>query len=277
MTTTRRKFQHAALVTVQDFLSLIGAVHLSSYVDSPYQDRGGLMVVGPPGALKTTMVNYLESFPDSLILSDINVQGLTKIKERISSNAIRSMVLTDLQKISERHSSVAINIEGTLRALAGEGFSAASFEDNTISRKNARATVIAATTIAHREKNAERWEDSGFARRFLWALVSLQDPRALDRAVIEGKLLNFAINEAPRIPFAGVIPNFTTKEERQELSTWIKYQPVPHTAQLSTLIKAWAVLKWWARQQRRSEDRAFVSLSKAAAAFGKNGVELMLT
>lgn len=273
---TKRKFQHSVSASVEEFLSIIGAIHLSSYVDSPFQDRGGLMVVGPPGALKTTMINYLEAYPDALILSDLNVKGLTRMKDRISGNMIRTLVMTDLQKLQERHPTVAANIEGTLRALAGEGFSAASFEDNTINRKIARATVIAATTLAHRERNAERWEESGFSRRFLWALVALQNPRALDQSVIDGRLINIAVNEAPRIPVSGVIPNDTTKEERLQINSWIKYQPVPHTSQLSTLIKAWAVLKWWCRQQRRSEDRAFQSLERVSAAFGRDGIELTL-
>lgn len=234
------------------------------------------MVVGPPGALKTTMINYLEAYPDALILSDLNVKGLTRMKDRIAGNMIRTLVMTDLQKLQERHPTVASNIEGTLRALAGEGFSAASFEDNTINRKVARSTIIAATTLSHREHNAERWEESGLARRFLWSLVALQNPRALDQAVIDGRLIEIAVNEAPRIPVSGIIPNNTTREERATINSWIKYQPVPHTAQLSTLIKAWAVLKWWARQQRRSEERAFQSLAKVSAAFGRNGIELTL-
>lgn len=233
-------------------------------------------MIGPPGSLKTTFVNSLDQFPDALILSDINVQGLVKVKDRVTGNSIRTLVFPELQKIYERHSSVSSNIEGHLRSFAGEGFSAASFEDNTIARSVARATIIAAMTTGHREKFATRWDETGFGRRFLWALVTLQDPHALDRAAINGQLLDFAISESPRVPMGGVIPNYTTSAERQQLMTWIKYQPAPHTAQLITLIKTWAVIKWWARQQRRSEDRAFASLHRAAKAFGKQGVELTL-
>lgn len=273
----KRKFAHAATASVQDFLSLVSAVHLSSYVDSPYQDRGGLMIVGPPGALKTTCVNFLDkSFADVLVMSDMNVQGLTRIKDQISGNSIRTLVLPEMLKIYERHSSVSSNVEGTLRAFAGEGFTSASFENATISRLTARATIIAAMTPSLREKKASDWDDSGFGRRFLWALVSLQDPGALDRAVVSGKLLDFAIGEAPRVPPGGVIPNYTTQQERESIAIWCKYQPIPHTVQISVLIKVWAVLKWWARQQKRSENSAWQTLHRASAAFGKNGVELVL-
>jgi hypothetical protein len=276
--TTKRKYARSALCSVQDFLSLVSAVHLSSYVDSPFKDRGGLMIVGPPGALKTTCVNFLDdSFSDALILSDLNVQSLVKIKERVAGNSIRTLVLSEMGKLYERNPQVASNAEGTLRALAGEGFSSASFEDATISRQKARATIIGAMTGSLRDRYASRWDDSGFGRRFLWALVSLENPAALDRAVIDGNLLDIAITEAPRIPLSGVIPNYSSREERQIISGWCKYQPSPHTVQISVLIKAWAVLKWWARQQRRSEDMAFKTLHRAAAAFGRNGVELVIS
>jgi hypothetical protein len=276
-TVAKRKYVHAAVASVQDLLSLLSAVHLSSYVDSPFKDRGGLMMVGPPGVLKTTCVEFLDnSFPDALVLSDINVQSLAKIKERFSSGSIRSLVLPELGKIYQRHTSTSSNVEGTLQALAGEGFHSASFEDATIARLKARATVVAAMTGDTREKHASEWQASGFARRFLWALVSLQDPGALDRAVINGELLDIAVAEAPRIPPGGVIPNYTTREEREEIAGWCKYQPTPHTVQISLLIKAWAVLKWWTRQQRRSDKVAWTGLHRISAAFGKNGVELTI-
>ena len=235
------------------------------------------MIVGPPGALKTTCVDFLDtSFSDALILSDINVQSLTKIKQRISGNAIRSLVLPELGKLYERHPQVSSNVEGTLRAFAGEGFSAASFEDATIQRSKARVTVIGAMTNALQEKYATRWEDSGFSRRFLWALVSLQNPAALDRAVIDGRLLDIAVTEAPRVPAGGVIPNYSTREERVAIAGWCKYQPTPHTVQISVLIKAWCVMKWWARQQRRSDLVVWKTLHRISAAFGRNGVELII-
>lgn len=274
---TKRKHLHASTATVQDILSLLAAVHLSSYVDSPFADRGGLMLVGPPGVLKTTCVNFLDhSFADVLVLSDINAQGLARIKEQFSSGSIRSLILPELGKVYQRHSSTSSNVEGTIQALAGEGFHSASFEDATISRLTARATVIAAMTGDTREQHATEWQSSGFSRRFLWALVSLQDPTALDRAQIDGKMLEIAIAEAPRIPAGGVITNYTTRDERQVIAGWCKYQPTPHTVQISLLIKAWAVLKWWARQQRRSEQVAFKTLQRAAAAFSRNGVELII-
>lgn len=235
------------------------------------------MMVGPPGVLKTTCVEFLDnSFPDALILSDVNVQSLTKIKERFTSGSIRTLVLPELGKIYQRHAATASNVEGTLQALAGEGFHSASFEDATISRLKARATVVGAMTGDTREKHASDWQASGFARRFLWALITLQDPDALDRAVIDGNLLDIAIAEAPRIPAGGVIPNYTTRDERAMIAGWCKYQPTPHTVQISLLIKVWAVLKWWTRQQRRSETVAWKQLHRISAAFGKNGVELTL-
>lgn len=274
---TERKHKHLPTATVQDFLSLLAAVHLSSYVDYPHKDRGGMIVVGPPGAIKTTMLKFLDhAYPDALVLSDINVQGLVKIKERVVSNSVRSLVFLEMQKIYERHPQTAFNIEGHLRAFAGEGFTSASFEDQGFAKQTAYATLIGAMTNSLQEKYASHWQESGFARRFLWGLMSLENPRLLDEALINGNLLDISMQEAPRLPLNNIIPDYTDAGERRELLKWIKHQPAPHTAQLATLIKAWAVLKWNARQSRRSEDRAFQQLRAACNAFGPEGVQLVL-
>lgn len=274
---TERKHKHLPTATVQEFLSLLAAVHLSSYVDYPHKDRGGMILVGPPGAIKTTMLKYLDhSYPDALVLSDINVQGLVKIKERVVSNSVRSLVFLEMQKIYERHPQTAFNIEGHLRAFAGEGFTSASFEDQGFAKQTAYATLIGAMTNSLQEKYAGHWQESGFARRFLWALMSLENPRLLDEALINGNLLDISMQEAPRLPLNNVIPDYTDGHERRELLKWIKHQPSPHTAQLATLIKVWAVLKWNARVNRRSEDRAFQQLYNACQTFGPQGVQLTL-
>jgi hypothetical protein len=269
-----KKSPHA---TVTDFLQVTAAIHLSSFVDSPFKDRGGVFLVGPPGALKSTIVEFLEkSFSDALVLSDINVQTLVKLKERIAGGNIRTLVMSELGKIYERHSSVASNIEGHLRALAGEGFHSASFEDATISRLKARATIIGGMTGQTRELHASKWDDSGFARRFLWSLIVLRDPAQLERAVVNGKLIKIAQTEAPRVGPSGSIPDLTTKTEREKIAHWCKYQPMPHNIQIAILVKAWAVMKWWARQSRRSENTAWQTLERFALSLGKNGVEVVV-
>lgn len=271
------KHPKAGYATVKDFLSVSSAIHLSSYVDSPFRDRGGLFLVGPPGTLKSTIVEFLDkSFSDALVLSDINVQTLVKLKERVAGGTIRTLVMSEMGKIYERHSSVAANIEGHLRALAGEGFQSASFEDATISRIKARATIIGGMTGRTRELHAGDWDDSGFARRFLWSLIVLRDPGALERAVVNGKMIKIAVAEAPRVGPSGEIPDWTTREERQKIATWCKYQPSPHNMQIAILVKAWAVMKWHARQGRRSENAAWRVLERFSRSLGKNGVEIVV-
>lgn len=274
----------APFATVQDFLSVTSAIHLASYVKSPFKDRGGLFLVGPPGALKSTIVEYLDtSFPDALVLSDINVQTLTRIKERIAGGSIRSLVMSDMEKLYERHASVASGIEGTLRALVAEGFASASFEDVTISRLKAHATVIGAMTGSLRERHAVRWDSSGFARRFLWSLMHLQDAGQLERAVIDGALIDIAVVDSPRAPASGGIPDLTTREERVVIAGWCKYQPMPNNIQISLMARTWAVLKWWATQQQSRDKRrttavelAWGTLGRFSRSLGKDGVEVIV-
>ena len=155
-------------VPVEALLDVLCAVHLTSYVESPFKDRGGLMIVGAPGILKSTVLDIVDAnYADAIALSDVNAQALNRLKSRIAQGDIRTLVLPEYSKLYERNPATASNVEGTLRALVSEGFSSASFEDATLQRQRARATVVAAMTPEFREDQAERWQRSGFARRFL--------------------------------------------------------------------------------------------------------------
>ena len=47
-------------VSVSCMIECLAAAHLSNYVDSPFHERGGIMLVGPPGSLRTTLTRALE-------------------------------------------------------------------------------------------------------------------------------------------------------------------------------------------------------------------------
>lgn len=264
--------------TIQDFMTVLAAVHLSSFVESRFVERGGIMIVGPPGVLKTTMVAYLDAnYGDAIVVSDINVPTMSKMRDRIAGGSIRTLVFSELAKLYERAAVTAQNLEGTIRALAGEGFKSHSFEDSTISRKLARCTIIAAMTSSLRDRNSSHWEESGFSRRFLWSVISLHDPNVLERATIDNKPIDIANVDAPRLPVTGLIPNWTTREERRQIAVWTKYQPsASHTIQNQLLIKTWAVMKWWARKNHRSESKAWAMLGRFAKSLGKEGSEIIV-
>lgn len=265
-------------LSVGVLLEIICCTHLSSLVESPFQDRGGLVLVGPPGVLKSTFLGLLDhNYNDAVSLSDINARSLNDLRDQIAGKAIRTLVIPEYAKLWERHSYTARNVEGTIRAMVGEGFSSASFEDARINRLRARTTILTAMTPKFQVEHFREWEDSGFNRRFLWSLMRLKDPDVLDRAVENWQLVDFRMAHIPPVPFEGPIPNLTTPEERRAMRHMVKYQPGgSHPIQTALLTKILAVLKWWYRMMQRPEGDAMRTLRAFAPTLGKEGAELVL-
>lgn len=255
-------------LTVQCFLEAIIACHLSSYVESPFPERGGLMLVGPPGVLKSAMLSVLDTYADALILSDVNARSLGHLKNLIAQGSVRTLVLPEMQKVYERAEHTSSNVEGTIRALVAEGWSAASYEDATIQRLRARALVIGAMTPDTYEEHSERWAKSGFSRRFVWSLLTT-DTGKLDQAAVDGEPIDMGHHPSPAI--ATLIHNSTTGAERQELRVLTKYQPSPHASQIHTLIKMLAAWKWWYGHIHRNRRSAMVQMRAWAATLGRHG------
>lgn len=239
------------IIPVRLYVESLAAIHLSSYVESKFLERGGLMVVGPPEVLKSTLLELLDRhYADVLTLSDINAKSLVSLRDSVASGRVRSLVFPEWGKIYERKDDTARNVEGVIRAMVAEGFSAASFEESRIQRLQARATVFGAMTPATQGRNAEAWESSGFTRRFLWSLIGLADPTVIERAIVRWERLPLGLLTLPRMPVDGtLIPNLTRTEERQELRLLLKYQPGGGIAvQLQVMVKMLSVLRWWYQQ-----------------------------
>lgn len=260
-----------------DLVEVLCAAHLGSLVEGPFTERGGIMLVGPPGVLKTTFVSTLDHhYQDSVMVSDINVKTLIRMRDAIASGKVNTLVLPELAKVYERAEVTSQNLEGTLRAMVAEGFSAASFEDSRINRLKARALVIGAMTPSLIESHFQAWEESGFNRRFLWCLVRLDDPGILERAAVNWALIDFRVRHIPIAPMNGKIPNLTTARERQRLAVLVKHQPGgDHSIQIQLLTRILAVLRWWYREndERRS---AMETVERFAVALGKTGTTMRL-
>lgn len=236
---------------IREYLEVIAAIHLSSRVSSNFPERGGLMIVGPPAVLKSSMLQVLDRhYHDVLTLSDINAKTLTALRDAVSSHRINSLVFPEFGKIYQRKSDTSSNVEGVLTAMVSEGFLSAGFEDSRIQRLEARAVVIGAMVPATHRKHFEEWEDSGFHRRFLWSYIVMEHPGWLEAAVVEAERLSFGLTVLPRAPVDGsMITDLTTRAERERCRVFVKYQPGGHAVlQLQLLTKALAVLRWWYRE-----------------------------
>jgi hypothetical protein len=204
------------------------------------------MVVGPPNALKTTFLKVASEYPNAFPLTDLNSVQLSKMKSSITAGEIRTLVFTDLQKLFERHSFTSGNLEGNIRALVDEGFQGAKFDSNQrVNRTIAKAGVIGALTSSFYDENADRWLDNGFARRFLWAFIKLNDPEILAEAVADWERLEFGNAAIPPIPTSRSIPNNLSKAERKSLYDCVKYQYGRQAIPYQLICKIGCVLRWY--------------------------------
>jgi hypothetical protein len=260
-----------------DLVEVMCAAHLGNMVESPFSERGGIMLVGPPGVLKTTFVSVLDqTYQDAVMMSDVNVKSLVQLRDVIAQGRVTTLVFPELAKLYERADVTSMNVEGTIRALAAEGFTAASFEDSRVNRLTARAMIIGAMTPAVVTKHFPNWEESGFNRRFLWALIRLSDPNALERSAVAWERINFRMAHVPLPPLNGKIPNKTTIRERNQLLAMTKYQPGgDHAIQVQLLIRIAAVLRWWYAETGQARN-AIDTVAAFAPALGKTGVTIDL-
>src|SRR6266849_1514734 len=113
-------------------IEILDAAHLIVFVDSPYLQRGGIMLVGPPETLRTTVIDIaLKQHPGALRLSDLNMKSLTGMKDDFTNGRYSTVGFLDYQKLYERNQSTSSNMEGTIRQMIEEGFTRTSHDDPT--------------------------------------------------------------------------------------------------------------------------------------------------
>lgn len=265
---------HSTLPVVTMVEALVAA-HLSSCVEAPFKDLGGIILVGPPGVLKSTLLYTLDEYPNARVISDLNVQSLSEMRESIASKAVRTLVIPELRKIYQRDPRTAENVEGTLQALVDEGFRSPSFKPQEMARLSAHCVVLSALTEDTREERYVKWNSSGFNRRFLWPLVRMEHPEVLDFASDQWQALDFKLRYLPQPPPGGRIPNTTTPAERKMLRELLSHQPGPtHTTQAHLMVRMLAVLKWWYRMDERGPGEAMHTMKMFGRSLGKEGAEL---
>lgn len=230
---------------VRSLLEVLDAAHLTKFVRSPFNTRGGILLIGPPETLRTTlMVSALEDYPDALVLSDINVKQLIEMRDDMSAGKITTLAFTELAKLYARNPAVAKNIEGHLMALVEEGLSLASFQDKRMSSTKARSLVIAACTEKFYGQRFTEWTDSGFSRRFIHCMYRLDDPWALADAQEHRTLIELDTIKR-KIPGNREIKWNVEPEEMRYLRKTLKFQFRKGVSTPFNLIaNIFCVLKW---------------------------------
>lgn len=255
----------------ETLLEVTAAMHLTSYVDTPFPWRGGLFLVAPPGSLGTTITEVANSFRGVVCVSDINVPSLVKMKGDMQSNQIRTLVFTDWQKLYKRNQMVAANLEGIIMALVDEGFRRASYEPQSISTSQARCTVIGKMTTTFFDSQVDRWKDNGFYRRFMFVRYGMDGIDILENAVLNGRFANLHSGFTIKVPVAGQkIPSNLTKEQRHFIDH-ITRTTFYRTGNIVTLERLFAVLIW-----KFGTTKAQQIMNDFAPCLGKDGGVLRL-
>jgi len=265
-------------VTMRTMLEVLCAAHLSSYVRSDVKDCGGIMLVGDPATLRSTMLNVMDSqYHNVLSLSDMNARSLAELRGSIANRSIRTLVLPELAKLYERgNPGTAEHVIGTLRALVAEGFRAASFEDARVIRVTARCVVMGALTPTLQVRHFKDWEDSGFNRRFLWPVIALEEGEILEESRVLRRLLEVECPAYPPIPNI-LIPDETTESERRALRLLVKHQPGSnHAMQLEMMGRMLAVLRWWYDKIDRPADEPMARMREFARSLGREGGRIIV-
>lgn len=242
-------------VSIETMQEGVCALHLASYVESPYKDRGGLMMVGPAGVLKTTIIDVLDAnYHNALTISNAHMATMKKLQPAFYNGQIRSLCFPDLQSIYAGDPRTASRIEQMMMQLSSEATrTIGGEEDSRYAKFKGYCTMFAAMTTSFYTQHVAKWEDSGFSRRFLWCTFTLYDPDVLMRAITEWKRANVGLIKVPNLPILP-IPDTLTSDNRREIQSWLRHQPQPHEIQFQILCKATSALAWHYKQQRLKKD-----------------------
>ena len=226
-------------------MEVLIAADFTYFVDGQqFPERGGIMLVSPPGNWKSTVIkeSYKPYSPHALILSDVNVDTLNRMMPHMANGSIRTLALPAFEKIYERNPMTASNIEGHLKALVDEGFGHASFRDQRmLAQMEARCLVVGGCVLSCYVKNFSHWDDNGFTRRFIWSSFQLQDPELLTRAIHNWQRIQFE-ERVPSVPRTK-IKMTVTEHESNELKSLIDKQGCGATP-YALMKKILSVLKW---------------------------------
>ncbi len=199
------------------------------------------MIVGPPGALKTTFIRTaLAEYPSALFLSDLNINSLMRLRDSLVSGRYRSIAFPEYEKLYQRKADTSSNIEGTIKQLIEEGFTRASFEEQDAITSTARTFVVGAMTYSFYNSKISAWRESGFKRRVLWMGIKLANPDKVMEAIRRWELIE--LDGIPRrFPSKDIPFNVTDAESRHvEKMLEGQWEATPYVLMKKML----AVLKW---------------------------------
>ena len=262
-------------VKAETLIRVLVAAHYSHQVQGPDKLKavhGGIMLVAPPGTLKTAILKVaLEGHANVLGLSDINVQGLGRLRHSIADGKIKTLLFYEFAKLYQRNIAVSSNVEGVISALVDEAYHKLAFDVQEAHALPCGALVVGAMVPQFYEQQLKVWADSGFARRFLWVMYRLKNPTMIQEAIAKWSSVDFGTEFRFRIPLSEIEYSLTEDEAR-----WIQSLLV-HNHGIETpsilLQKIACVLRWEFKALGKKDDTIRL-LKEFAPALGKHGAVL---
>jgi hypothetical protein len=258
-------------VRVNSLIEFIDAAVDTKYVQGPFEESGGIFLVGYPGSFKTTILRHaVDHHHDALIVSDMNVQQWIKIRGDFITGRYSTIAFTDFEKIYQRHQSTASHIEGIIKGLVAEGYGTPPSGDQRMPVAEARALVIGAMTSSCMERRYDKWEDDGFTRRFLWLVVSVKNINEISAAIRRWEKIDFG--KLVLKPANKQIALKLSDEREEQLQAMMKEQPGFNGTGYTLLKKITAVLEW----KYTDNGRVKSILDDIAPSLSKKGGKIVL-
>jgi hypothetical protein len=264
---------------VSTLMSILNAAHLTYMVEAPaaYRDiRGGIMLVGPPSTLKTSVIKQaLAGYSDKTFHTDLTTRQLVQMRSKIADSSIKTLAFEEFAKLYARtNAGAGDNIEKNIQALIEQGFSKASYEDQTLVTSTARALVIGGLVEPQYEKRWQGWVADGFARRWMWSHIIMDNKAILEDAVERWTEIDFNAVLAFSSPASGVIKYTRTKSEAGEIRELCKHQE-GRAESARLLTKILCVLRWRFKESRKT-DKSMDMIREFSRSLGSSPAKVVV-
>jgi len=257
-------------VRVSSLIEFLDAAADTKYVTGPFEERGGVMLVGPPGTFKTTIIEAaMENHPDCIICSDLNVHQWLKMKPDFVSNRYSTLAFAEFEKVYQRHPATAANLEGIIKALVSEGFGTGPGGDLRMPRIKARALLIGGITTDYFERQYDNWQRNGFLRRLLWLVVSLENADAIVEAIRKWERIDFG--KISYRPANRQIKVDVSVERSKLIEKLMREQPGLHGTGYVLMKKILSVMEWKYGGSNGAGNKAMEILNEIAPALSNDG------
>jgi hypothetical protein len=232
--------------------SLIAA-HFTSFVQSPFEERGGIFLVSPPQQLKSSIIKKLKLFPDAMVVSDLNYQQVNVIREDMCVGRYNTLAFVEFNKVYQRNPATAANLEGVIASLTCEGWSGPPHEDQRAARDEARCLVIGGMTKSTYTARLQQWMENGFAQRFLWAHYKLSNDSIIGDSIESQEPIDLSGDMWTQPN--GPIKFNLEKDETTTIRDWVSNQPGNEKLPFSLMLKIACVLKWRYNKSKTTKDK----------------------